>query len=132
SEAEFTRGKAAFRRLDRNHDGFLTVEDFEEADRSATGPAKSPERAPTDEELKFFESRIRPVLSSSCFECHSATAKKLKAGLRLDSRDAMLAGGSSGPAIVPGDAEESLLVQAVRYTNNDLQMPPKKQLGADV
>lgn len=72
----------------------------------------------------FFESRIRPVLHERCIECHGA--EKQKGGLRLDSREGMLTGGDSGPAIIPGNADESLLVKAVLHTDADLKMPPAK------
>ena len=62
-------------------------------------------------------------------DCHGA--KKQKGGLRLDSRAAWQNGGDSGAVIVPGDPEASLLVQAVRYADKDLQMPPKRQLAAE-
>jgi hypothetical protein len=80
---------------------------------------------PTLAQLQFFENRIRPVLAENCYKCHSTQAEKVKGGLLLDSRDAVLKGGDTGPAIVPGDPENSLLVKAVRYTDPDLQMPPK-------
>jgi mono/diheme cytochrome c family protein len=81
-------------------------------------------------DLDFFEKRIRPVLADRCYECHSARAKKLQSGLRLDTRDGMLQGGESGrPAVVPGDAERSQLVRALRWTDEHLQMPPKKKLS---
>jgi hypothetical protein len=84
------------------------------------------EEAPHD----FFEKNIRPVLVEHCYKCHSAKSEKLKGGLLLDTREAMLKGGESGkPAIVPGDAEASLLVEAIRYGNEDLQMPPKTRLN---
>lgn len=76
----------------------------------------------------FFEKRIRPVLVDQCYACHSRGSEKLKAHLRLDTRAGMLAGGDSGPAIVPGDAAASRLVQAVSYANPDLQMPPRARL----
>src|SRR5215213_800522 len=76
-----------------------------------------------DAGAQFFESKVRPILVERCYSCHSAQAKKLKAGLRLDSREGMLKGGESGPAVVPGHPEQSRLVEAVRYTNPDLQMP---------
>jgi hypothetical protein len=79
----------------------------------------------TPAQLEFFESKVRPVLAEHCYKCHSAKAEKVKGGLRLDSRDALLAGGNSGPAIVPGDPEKSLLIKAVGYGDPDLQMPPK-------
>ena len=83
---------------------------------------------PTREQLDFFENKIRPVLSQNCYKCHSVNSEKVKGGLLLDSRESSLKGGETGPAIVPGDLEKSLLIKAVRYTDPDLQMPPKKQL----
>ena len=77
---------------------------------------------------QFFESKIRPLLADQCFSCHSAHAKKLKADLYLDSRDGLLKGGESGPAIVPGSPETSRLIEAINYKNVDLQMPPKDKL----
>jgi cytochrome c553 len=78
--------------------------------------------------LEFFEKKVRPVLAERCYECHSHQAKKLKANLYLDSRDGMLQGGDTGVAIVLGEPEKSRLVEAIRYTNADLQMPPKQKL----
>ena len=80
---------------------------------------------PTSQQLQFFENRVRPVLVQNCYKCHSAQAEKVKGGFLLDSRDGLLRGGDSGPAIVPGDPEHSLLIKAVRYLDPDLQMPPK-------
>ncbi len=94
-------------------------------------PALAPAAEPTREQLEFFEKRIRPVLVNRCYECHSADAKKLKGGLALDTRDGLLAGGETGPAIVPGDPEKSRLIEAVRYQNRERQMPPKSALPAD-
>src|SRR5579872_2511862 len=74
---------------------------------------------------EFFENKVRPVLAQHCYGCHSARAKKLRGGLRVDSRAALLKGGDSGPALVPGRPEQSRLVEAVAYTNVELQMPPK-------
>lgn len=82
----------------------------------------------TAEGVDFFEKRIRPLLAERCFECHSTTAKKVKGGLRLDSREDWTTGGDSGPALVPGDLDKSLLIKAVRYTDQDLKMPPKQKL----
>src|SRR2546429_4749661 len=82
------------------------------------------------ESYEFFERNIRPVLVEHCYKCHSASAEKLKSDLWLDTREGMLKGGESGkPAIVPGDAERSRLIEAIRYANDDLQMPPKKAGG---
>ena len=73
---------------------------------------------------------MRPVLAEHCYKCHSAGAKALKGGLRLDSLDGMRKGGDSGPAVVPGDLETSLLVKAVKYDDELLRMPPKGKLPA--
>ena len=80
----------------------------------------------TPEQLRFFETQVRPVLVESCNSCHGAT--KAKAGLRLDHRAAALAGGDSGPAVVPGKPEESSLIAAINYEGPE--MPPKGKLPA--
>jgi len=80
---------------------------------------------PTRPQFDFFENKVRPVLANHCYKCHSIQAEKVKGGLLLDSREALLKGGDSGSAIVPGDPDKSLLIKAVRYTDPDLQMPPK-------
>jgi hypothetical protein len=80
--------------------------------------------------VEFFEKKIRPVLVEHCYKCHSAEAAragKLKAGLALDTRDALLKGGDSGPTIVPGKPGEGAMLKALRYTD-DLKMPPKGKL----
>ncbi len=79
-------------------------------------------------DYEHFEKRVRPVLVERCYECHSAAAKKLKGGLFLDSKEGWARGGDSGPAIVPGDPERSLLIKAVRWADADSQMPPKNKL----
>ena len=73
---------------------------------------------------EFFVARVQPVLQNKCLGCH---ASEPQGGLRMDSRDALLKGGNSGPALVPGDADASLLVQAVRQSH-DLKMPPDGKL----
>src|SRR6185436_6493933 len=78
--------------------------------------------APDDAEL--FEKKIRPVLHATCLPCHGP--EKTKAGLRLDSRGALLRGGDSGPPIKVGDPDGSLLLKALRQVDPDLAMPPKK------
>ena len=93
---------------------------------ASTPPADSPEQ------IAFFEKKIRPVLVQSCYECHSVESKKSKGGLLLDSKEAMLAGGTTGPALVPGKPDESLLIKALRYADQDFQMPPKQRLPAAV
>lgn len=82
----------------------------------------------TEEQIEFFEKHIRPVLVEHCYGCHSARAEPIRGGLRLDSRAGWLRGGDSGPAIVPGDVEASLLIQAVRYREDSVQMPPNGKL----
>lgn len=86
----------------------------------------------TDEQVNFFERKIRPVLVEKCYDCHSATAKKIKGGLKLDTKEAILHGGENGPAVVPGKPDDSLLIEAIRYTNKDNQMPPKTKLPDSV
>ena len=76
----------------------------------------------------FFRERVEPILQQRCFECHSH-AEKIKGGLVLDSRSGWQAGGDSGPTMVPGAPEESRLIEAVRYTNPDMEMPPKAKLS---
>src|SRR5687768_1810043 len=85
---------------------------------------------PTDPAaIEFFEKKVRPVLADNCFSCHSDTAKKLKGKLKLDSREGILKGGESeSPAAVPGKPEESLMIKAVHWKDEDLLMPPKKKL----
>lgn len=83
---------------------------------------------PTPEQIEFFESKIRPLLVAECYPCHSHQATKLKGSLYLDSSAAMLKGGESGPAVVPGNPDTSLLVKAVRYKEQEIAMPPKKRL----
>ncbi|HYG74364.1 MAG TPA: DUF1549 domain-containing protein [Planctomycetota bacterium] len=79
------------------------------------------------EQTKFFEMKIRPLLINHCFDCHGE--KKHKGALRLDSIGAILKGGQTGPAIVPGHPEKSLLITAVSYTDAELEMPPKEKLS---
>src|SRR5437868_7591245 len=78
------------------------------AEPAATEPA-------TPEQVAFFEKSIRPVLVKECYSCHATTAEKVRGGLTLDTRDGTRKGGDSGPAVVPGDAKNSLLVQAIRH-----------------
>jgi mono/diheme cytochrome c family protein len=79
--------------------------------------------APSAQDLEFFEAKIRPLLADACLECH---AEDEKGGLRLDSREALLKGGESGPALVPGDPDNSLLVQVVRHVSGQPKMPRRK------
>src|SRR4051794_26888609 len=72
----------------------------------------------------FFEKSIRPLLVNQCLGCHSAESKPVMGGLRLDARDLVIRGGARGPAIVPGNPADSLLLKAVRHTAGALRMPP--------
>ena len=83
-------------------------------------------QTPTPADLEFFESKIRPLLVEHCYECHSGDADPIQAGIRVDSRAGLLRGGDSGPAIVPGQTDESLLLEAVRYET--FEMPPRGKL----
>src|SRR5262244_503900 len=77
--------------------------------------------------LDFFEKKIRPVLVEHCYKCHSAQAKKLRGGLRLDLKAGWQKGGDSGkPAIVPGKPDESPLIRAVRHDDDVEAMPPNQ------
>ena len=78
------------------------------------------------DQIEFFETTIRPILVESCYKCHSETEGKSNGSLTLDTRDALLKGGATGPALIAGDPDKSLLIQAVRYADEDLQMPPLK------
>ncbi len=86
---------------------------------------------PTQEELDFFEKKIRPVLVKHCYECHSAESKEVKGGLLLDTREGLQKGGDSGGhGVVPGEPAESVLLEALRYET--FEMPPKQQLSETV
>ena len=88
-----------------------------------TGVAFAAEVPISPEALEFFETKIRPVLASECYQCHDA--KKTKGGLRLDYLDGWKKGGDSGDAIIPGDAKKSLFIQSIRHEDPDLKMPDK-------
>lgn len=90
----------------------------------------SGEETITPEQLTFFETKIRPVLVRECYGCHSEKAGNVRGGLRLDNKSVSAIGGSSGPAIVPGDLAESLLFNAI--THEDFVMPPKRKLSPSI
>ncbi len=83
-------------------------------------------------EFDFFEKKIRPVLAENCYECHSEKSKKVKANLFLDRKQGWIEGGDSGPVIIANKPEDSLLMKAIGYHDNDLQMPPKGKLPESV
>src|SRR5262245_49925420 len=78
--------------------------------------------------IEFFEKKIRPLLAEHCYSCHATQGKKQRGGLTLDTREGVLKGGDTGPALVPGKPNESLLIRAVRFDDTELRMPPKGKL----
>jgi hypothetical protein len=94
-----------------------------------TPPLRAADARPDAVAVEFFEKKVRPVLTEHCFACHGGAKKK--GGLRLDSRAALLTGGDSGPAVVPGKPDDSRLIRAVNHADDELKMPPKKKLAAE-
>ena len=79
----------------------------------------------SSDDMRFFESKIRPILVEHCYECHSIEAGVSESGLRLDTRNALREGGDRGAAVVAGKPKESLLLSAISHADPDLQMPPR-------
>ena len=79
-------------------------------------------------DIEFFEKQVRPLLIRRCYRCHSKNSKPIKGGLRLDTRQGARRGGDSGPAVVPGQPDASLLIKAIRY-GGVVEMPPKSKLA---
>lgn len=133
SKDEWTRNMRAFRRADQDGDGKITLADIKARMGAAPRdpePAAAPESGPMDAEtLEFFESKVRPVLATYCYSCHSEDAGRIKGGLRVDGRQHMLSGGVGGPVIVPGDPDASALIEAVRYEDPLFAMPPREKLS---
>ncbi|HIE97244.1 MAG: PSD1 and planctomycete cytochrome C domain-containing protein [Fuerstiella sp.] len=86
--------------------------------------------ASADDDVDFFEQKIRPVLVDYCYKCHSSEADEAAGGLLMDSSAGMRRGGETGPAVVPKDLEESLLLSAIEY--RDLEMPPDEKLDDEI
>ena len=84
---------------------------------------------PSEEQIKFFEAKVRPILVENCFKCHGPD--KHRGGLRLDGLQSMLTGGDSGPAIVPGHPDKSLVIKAVNHDDPLLKMPEGKKLAKE-
>ena len=82
------------------------------------------------DQLSFFEKRIRPVLDRHCYQCHSRASDEVEGGLLLDTREGSRRGGATGPAVVPGDPEASLMIQAIRHES--FEMPPDDPLPQTV
>ncbi len=85
---------------------------------------------PSAKDFEFFEKQIRPMLVAHCYECHSASAKKVQGGLLLDTQAGIRKGGDSGPAVAPHEVDESLLISALKF--DDFEMPPKGKLPGEV
>ncbi|SIO61595.1 Planctomycete cytochrome C [Singulisphaera sp. GP187] len=96
---------------------------------AAGSPGSVAAAAPGQDGNTFFEKNIRPILVERCYECHSKQSKKIRGGLSLDLKDGWVKGGDLGPSIEPGKPDTSLLIQAVRYDDEDLKMPPKGKLS---
>ncbi len=84
--------------------------------------------ASADDKLEFFEQKIRPVLVERCYKCHSADSPKPKGGLRLDQRAGVFEGGDSGPSVVSGKADDSLVMKAIAWSGAVSEMPPDGKL----
>ncbi|MFN0019884.1 MAG: DUF1549 domain-containing protein [Pirellulaceae bacterium] len=135
-----------FKRLDTDRDGFLSLGEYGKSFPARRGgppprPRMLKENPPgagaadepiTPEQEQFFEAKIRPVLATHCGECHSDKAEKLKGNLRLDTRDGIRLGGDTGTVVVAGQPDKSSLIRAIRYRDEDLQMPPKGKLSDEV
>ena len=93
------------------------------AGRISAAQAEKPAPVPTPQQVEFFEATIRPVLIDTCGECHTDDEE---GDLRTDSRAALLKGGETGPAIVPGDPEKSLLIHVIRRDEGFPRMPKSK------
>lgn len=89
--------------------------------------AAAGDTVPTQEQVRFFETTIRPLFAEHCIKCHGP--EKQKADLRLDTRDHFSKGGASGPAVTPRDPKRSLLIKAVGYRDDELKMPPDAKLS---
>jgi cytochrome c553 len=84
-------------------------------------------------DIEYFEKKVRPLLATHCYSCHSKDAKTIHGGLRLDTATALFEGGDSGAAVVPGKPDESLFISAIQHdADADIQMPPKGKLPDDV
>jgi hypothetical protein len=93
---------------------------------AAASQPPTPTAAPDPAKVEFFEKKVRPLLADNCYHCHSADTKPA-GGLRVDDRNGLLAGGNTGPAVVPGDPGKSLLVARVTQKNEKRRMPPEGQ-----
>src|SRR6056297_1375845 len=101
--------------------------DRDAKDASRNGKTATESTKPiSDEDRRFFENKIRPVLVEHCYECHSSTSGELEGGLAVDTRSGLRRGGQSGPAVSPDAPGHSLLLDAIRY--DGIEMPPEAPL----
>ncbi|MFM7604516.1 MAG: c-type cytochrome domain-containing protein [Prosthecobacter sp.] len=99
----------------------------------ATDKAGNAHAGLSTDQLNFFEKHIRPVLVEHCYKCHSSDSEKVKGGLTLDTKQAILLGGESGhPGVTPGNITESAIYEAITWQNDNMQMPPKQKLPDEV
>jgi len=98
---------------------------FEPNEAKSAAPVAGPALDP--QQVEFFEKEIRPLLSAKCDKCHSHQSESVRGGLYLDTRAGWTKGGDTGPAIIPGDPDASLAIQAIRY-DGDYKMPPDGKL----
>src|SRR5262245_16942171 len=92
---------------------------------AALAPANARTPEPSKDQIKFFEEKVRPILAENCYKCHGSESQK--GSLRLDVREMAMAGGESGPVIVPGEPAKSALVEAINW--EALEMPPSGKLS---
>jgi len=85
--------------------------------------------ARADDADMLFAKTVRPLFERKCFECHSSKADELKGKLKLETVELVLKGGATGPAVIAGDVENSFLLRAIRYQEDDFQMPPSGRLS---
>ena len=98
---------------------------------ASTGVLVADEANPDKDAVEFFEKKIRPLLASRCYECHASDKAEENGHLVLDGRTGLLAGGTRGPILIAGKPDESLLINAIRYGDPKLQMPPEGKLPSD-
>lgn len=107
------------------------IPDSDETPQAKTSSGEITTKQFSEEDIEFFESKIRPVLIESCIDCHSHESE-LSGGLSLDSRSALIDGGDSGPAVTLDETDASLLLKAISYSDPNLQMPPDERLSDSV
>ena len=95
----------------------------------SVSPLQAAEKEPDQQQIQFFEAKIRPLLIKHCYDCHGEDTQE--SDLRVDTFKGIAQGGKAGSLIVPGKPEQSLLITAVNYQSNDLQMPPDEKMSKE-